>query len=230
MKKLTLFYIIISEFVFVFFNLNAFAQLHFPKGKSLNLIADTSYVYYQTEIRFYTGKYSMNDYKWVKVSDSLELAWFFSGCFNGDCYNDLPDSNMFVSEYGINDTTGFIRCHIDCDNVDGVSAFSYLVYNTKNWQDQAILNFRVFYKNTSSVPDYNKSNNPQDYIIVSGNNSMIIKFFNHQEKQNLTLFDFSGKMLFTATSDSETMTIENLRKGLYFIKVNDSLFKKVYVD
>ena len=61
------------------------AQMHFPNGSNLNLNTNNSVLYLETRILFNTGIYKSSDYRWEKISDSIDSRWFVTSCFNGDC-------------------------------------------------------------------------------------------------------------------------------------------------
>jgi len=194
-----------------------FGQLRFPEGTQLNLITDTTYVYFETEIRFYTGKYNMNDYKWIKLNDSINTNWQFFACFNGDCQGGLPDSGNFIKDFGLNDTTGFIRCHIDTRFFEGTSMFQYIVLNKKNWNDQSILTFRVTYKvnlNTYFVKIMNKP------ILIFDQNSkqLILPEKQNRQSTKLEIYNAQGINILDVNTMSKVVNLSLLQSGIYIIK------------
>lgn len=127
------------------------AQMHFPNGSTLNLNTNNSVLYLETRILFNTGIYKSSDYRWEKISDSIDSRWFVTSCFNGDCKNELLQSGQFIRDFGVNDTTCFLAFHVDCNEHNGKSVIKYNVFNSKNMNDYATLTFNINYTNMSSV-------------------------------------------------------------------------------
>lgn len=127
------------------------AQIRLPDGNTLHLVSGSNLLYLETRILFTTGKYKADDYRWVKISDSLDQRWSVSACFNGDCRNDLVPSGQFIKDFGLNDTTCFIAFHVETMNFEGTSRIQYKVINIHDSTDQALLTFNITYKKSLGI-------------------------------------------------------------------------------
>lgn len=211
------------------------AQMHFPEGNTLNLHTNSSVLYFETRILFTTGIYKSTDYRWEKVSDSLDSRWVVSSCFNGDCKNDLLQSGQFIKDFGLNDTTCFMAFHVDCNELSGASLIKYNIFNTKSMSDYATLTFNINYTSTSSIKsiDANKSfnvypNPAKDYLNISNNNA---------EPFDLELYNLQGQLLHYIHADSNKINIplskDKYNKGVYFVKITNkesSQFHKFAIE
>ena len=214
------------------------AQLSFPKGTELNLNTTNNFLYEETRIFFNTAKYSPNDYRWEKISDSLDKRWFVTACFNGDCKNDLLQSGSFMKDFGINDTTCFIAFHVETFDSTGVSVIKYNVYNKYDSSDKANLIFNISDSNFVEV-------NSMNFAHVIKNNS--ISIFPNPASSTLTiqsgidlgdsdinLFNQLGEKVFVKIIDNLTINISNISKGIYFLQVkhenkyNTQIFIKIW--
>lgn len=141
--------------ILIFFSFGLFksyAQLSFPNGTVLDLETTHATLYIETGILFHTGNYTVTDYNWSRAFiDSLDPRWDFQACMNGDCKIGLPASGSFISNFGMNDTTGYIRFHVSTFNLSGKSTVKYYVTNNLDPADNALLTFNINYRNTTAV-------------------------------------------------------------------------------
>ena len=196
------------------------AQITFPNGNTLNLNTDQEYVYLETRILFNTGIYKANDYRWEKITDSLDQRWFVTACFNGDCRNDLLQSGQFKTDYGINDTTCFIAFHVESKGITGTSFIKYKILNTKNQNDTATLTYRLHYYNTSAgLSDLQNTSQLQVKYLVAGCEAFI--YNQTTSKTIVNICSLTGEIVdtFSLGAKSEThLNTANLAKGIYLIK------------
>jgi hypothetical protein len=201
------------------------AQLSFPKGSTLDLNTNINFLYFETEILFHTGKILVSEYDWEKVSDSIDTRWLIGSCFNGDCWNDLPQKGSFVKDYGFNDTTGFIRFHVETYDTNGKSVIQYKVVNRNNLADQALLTFNITFKKFVGIADNDKINKAIT-IYQDGNNANIQ--FNLPESIIVgRIMDMQGKTTRQYTSPKSQIEVEDLTNGLYIIEIKTA--KNTYI-
>lgn len=127
------------------------AQISFPNGNVLNLDTQIDLLYLETRVIFNTGIYKSDDYRWEKISDSLDKSWFVTACFNGDCRNDLLQSGNFIKDFGLNDTTCFIAFHVETKGYTGKSVIKYRIINIKDTSDNAIVIYNIAYTNVANI-------------------------------------------------------------------------------
>lgn len=211
------------------------AQMNFPKGNTLNLHTHNPVLYLETRILFNTGIYKSTDYRWEKVSDSLDSRWFVSSCFNGDCKNDLLQSGQFIKDFGLNDTSCFLAFHVDCNELNGTSVIKYDVFNTKNMLDFARLTFNISYTNTTGFESL-EANKGLDIYPNPAKDCLNILNINN-ETFDLALYDLQGQLVDTIHSDSHllNMPLSNSKysKGIYFVRISNkdkSHFQKVFFE
>jgi hypothetical protein len=205
------------------------AQLKFPNGPVLNLNTNINVLYFETEIRFYTGKYKVDKYNWEKVADSLDSRWLFSSCFNGDCWNDLPSNGTFVKEFGFNDTTGFIRFHVATYDSNGKSFIKYMVYNQLDIADQALLTFNITFEKEVGMKD--KHHSLKINIFQNAANGKIRIQFDEPVQILITrILDIHGKIVFETTEKGD-LTVSQLPKGLYVVELisADQMYSRKFV-
>jgi hypothetical protein len=202
------------------------AQLSFPKGTELNLETTSSSLYMETEILFHTGKYTITEYNWSKLFiDSLDPSWDFQACMNGDCKIGLPASGPFITDFGYNDTTGFIRFHVYTGDHSGRSTVKYYVTNNLDATDQALLTFNITYNNITGVKDPETQQNTfglypnpaSAFVNIKGKiepGTQIRIYNNISELVYETTVDVSNPETRISTSD--------LPEGLYFLTAGGS--------
>lgn len=208
--------IIIIVFI-VAINKVLLAQLSFPKGTELNLNTTNNFLYEETRIFFNTGKYSPNDYRWEKISDSLDKRWFVTACFNGDCKNDLLQSGSFMKDFGINDTTCFIAFHVETFDSTGVSVIKYNVYNKYDSSDKANLIFNISYSNFVGIDEL--KNNSISIFPNPASSTLTIQSGIDLGDSDINLFNQFGEKVFVEIIDNLTINISDLSKGIYFLQV-----------
>lgn len=208
--------IIIIVFI-VAINKVLLAQLSFPKGTELNLNTTNNFLYEETRIFFNTGKYSPNDYRWEKISDSLDKRWFVTACFNGDCKNDLLQSGSFMKDFGINDTTCFIAFHVETFDSTGVSVIKYNVYNKYDSSDKANLIFNISYSNFVGIDEL--KNNSISIFPNPASSTLTIQSGIDLGDSDINLFNQLGEKVFVEIIDNLTINISDLSKGIYFLQV-----------
>ena len=201
------------------------AQLSFPKGKVLNLFTHSTPLYIETEILFKTGIYKITDYTYTKVSDSLDKRWIVSSCMNGECLDSLPKSGNFIPDFGMNDSTGFIRFHVESNDSDGKSVIVYEVANKKNMLDAATLTFNITYKNNAAIAEVDW-NLPINIYPNPTNEKLIISYhFDPSKNNEIGIYDIRGKVIYrcNATADLTIIDLKNecIDAGTYFVKISD---------
>ena len=168
------------------------AQIRMPNGNTLNLNTDNDFLYIETRVYFNTGIFSPNDYKWKKVFDSLDSRWFVAACFNGECRNELADSGNFITDYGLNDSTGFIAFHIETYKLDGSSRIKYRVYNKYDSSDQEDLIFNISYRNNTDISEY-LGMYPYSFKIINPATGKISIMNNNSSIEGIFLYNTLGK-------------------------------------
>lgn len=201
---------------------NMQAQLSFPQGNVLNLNTTQDLLYMETRILFNTGIYSSDDYKWVKISDSIDTRWFVSACFNGQCQG-LTDSGNFSNDLGINDSTVFIAFHVETYAYDGTSVIKYKVFNKNNASDQADLTFNVHYTNTAEIKGtFSKKT---DLRIVNPASNVITVLGSDLDIRGVSLFDLHGKTIcdwgaVVFVNDMVTLELPDGLDGFFILSLN----------
>ena len=198
-----------------------YAQLSFPKGKQLNLHSSNEFMYDETGIFFHTGKNKITDYNWNKLLlDSLDPRWDFQACMNGDCKIGLPQNGPFIPDFGLNDTTGFIKMHVYTAGKDGASYIQYKVSHKTDTADYAILKHYIFYKNTTAV----KENSFDISFSIYPNPASNMLFINNTKGLTglVKLMGIDGKLLQQlplSGASLQSMNISGLQKGMYFLTI-----------
>lgn len=210
------------------------AQISFPDSNVLNLHTTNDVLYYETRILFNTGKYKSDDYKWEKISDSLDSRWFFTSCFNGDCRLELLQSGSFIKDFGINDTTCFIAFHVLTNGYDGRSVIKYRVYNKTDTSDKADLIYNINYKYVAAVET--KAN---DELKVSNTeNSQLVIFNSSKLIDKVFLYDMDGKNVHTwirpiAQNFTTHLDLPVLCTGIYYLGIlqgNTTVNRKILIN
>ncbi|MBT7826703.1 MAG: T9SS type A sorting domain-containing protein [Bacteroidetes bacterium] len=207
---------------------NSIAQLTFPNGNTLNLNTSLNYLYLETEILFHTGTHEVDDYRWEKVIDSVDNRWLVHSCFNGDCWNDRPQTSNFVGEYGENDTTAFIRFHVWSYDIDGGLNIQYRVINNKDSLDQSLLSFHITFNGLSGVEQ--ELNNEKSIQLYP--NPVRSKLYIIQEKyavvDYIRIFDINNKLILERSGSYEQIDISHFPSGLYMLscKLHDQIITK----
>lgn len=197
-------------------------QLSFPNGTVLNLNTTADYMYNETGIYFHTGKNKITDYQWTKVlADSLDPRWDLEACMNGDCKIGLPVQGVFIADFGLNDTTGFIKFHVTTSGFSGASTLSYIVSHKVNATDKATLQFYIHYTNAMAVndadalPSFEVYPNPvSDYLRIKNRGGKTGK---------VMIVQADGKVILTIalTGDLlQEMDLRTLSSGMYFLEVH----------
>ena len=234
-KIMTLRFILIGLISLALCLTKSHAQMQFPNGNTLNLQTNNSVLYLETRILFNTGIYKSNDYRWEKVSDSLDSRWSVTSCFNGDCKNELLQSGQFILDFGLNDTTCFLAFHVDCNEHNGKSVIKYNIFNTKNMTDFATLTFNINYTNTSSIKSLASHT---DFNIYPNPATDNLNFSNQMaEKFDVEIMDMQGQIIDYLHSEINLLNLhlnrEIYKTGLYFVKITsngNSLIYKIRVD
>lgn len=216
----------ILTLVFLFSGLfQSYAQLTFPNGTELNLETTNSSLYIETGIFFHTGKYTITDYSWSKAFiDSIDSRWDFQACLNGDCKIGLPASGNFIGDFGMNDTTGYIRFHVNTFNLSGKSMLKYHVSNNLDPADKAVLTFNINYRNTTAVETMMA---PQTRLMVYPNPaSTIIKVIGLVEPNSkIKIYNALSELVYDgypAINNTElTLSVEQLPAGVYHLVIGE---------
>jgi hypothetical protein len=193
------------------------AQLSFPNGNTLNLISSSDYLYLETRIFFHTGMYKSDDYLWEKISDSININWSVSACFNGDCKNDLLQSGNFIKDYGLNDTTGFIAFHVEPHEYVCTSVIKYKIYNKNNNNDKADLIFNISYTKTMGINGITTS----DFLIYPNpiSTSIILQSDIDLVNAEVSILNLLGETVLSRNTNNGMLDISELNKGIYFLHV-----------
>ncbi|MCX6352851.1 MAG: T9SS type A sorting domain-containing protein [Bacteroidetes bacterium] len=211
------------------FTISAEAQLQFPNSTKLFLQTTENHLYYETEVLFHTGKYKITDYRFQKLSDSVDKNWTLYACINGDCKDRLTDSGSFKSDFGLNDTTGFIRVHVFTNDSIGSAKYSYRIINKLDAKDFADMEVKVTNKTSSGIEEsdaisFNIYPNPAvGFISFQGN---------HVNKiQRIILRNTAGQIILSAGGlVSNQLNISNLPNGIYVVEItttHSTLLKKI---
>lgn len=203
------------------------AQLTFPKGTVLHLNTNKAFLYPETGIYFNTGVNKVTDYRWYKIpEDSLDSRWDFQACMNGDCKIGLPAEGDFITDFGINDTTGYIMFHVNTGGFSGKSKLSYRVAHKSDTSDEAVMEYNITYTNTTGVSgqpaaasDWKIYPNPANeklYIVLSAQVTGTYNLFSSDGRliTHASLSDGSAHMLVTST----------LEPGIYFLQIQSDHF------
>jgi len=200
-----------------------FAQLSFPDGKNLNLDMATSSAYVETEIHFHTGKYLITDYQFDMVTFSylVDTNWFIYSCMNGMCMGGVADHGIFQKELGYNDTTGFIRFHVNTNGLTGSTIIKYIVSNISHPDsDNAMLTFNISYTNKLGVNSIKNGNAIPDIFPNPATDHFTIKQNDMITEWSIT--DMQGKRLYTSYPNKNKVEINTtelaLKAGMYFIR------------
>lgn len=219
-KKIILFFLLLIPAMLVR------AQLTFPKGTVLHLNTNKAFLYPETGIYFNTGINKVTDYRWYKMpEDSLDARWDFQACMNGDCKIGLPAEGDFITDFGLNDTTGFIMFHVNTGGFSGKSKLSYRVAHKSDTADQAVMEYNITYTNTTGISDqhatsfFNVYPNPaieKLYIVLS-----------EQVTGTYSLFSSDGRLITSATLSEAPVHIlvtSSLEAGIYFLQIQSDHF------
>ena len=85
LNKATFIFLLFFSFILV-----SQAQLRFPNGIVLNFHTNINIGILKPRYFFYTGPKSVDNYKWEKISDSIDTRWLISSCFNVIAVTDYP--------------------------------------------------------------------------------------------------------------------------------------------
>ena len=212
-KKFILFIILFST-IFV-----SKAQLRFPNGTELNLYTHINFLYPETEILFLTGKIFVSEYNWEKISDSIDGNWLVGSCFNGDCWNGLPSKGTFIKEFGFNDTTGFIRFHVETYDLNGKSVIRYKVENKNNPSDRAVLTFNIVFEKGTGIASMQNKTEAITVFQNSEDNSTRIRFNKTEPLLSCRIINMQGKTVLNLATDKTDFVIDKLSKGIYIIEL-----------
>jgi hypothetical protein len=204
------------------------AQLSFPNGKKLDLNTNINLLYFETEILFHTGKNLVDQYNWEKVSDSVDHRWLIGSCFNGDCQNGLPINGTFIKSFGINDTTGFIRFHVETYDTNGKSVIKYKVVNKNDLTDQAELTFNITFEKLSGINDH--QNHKQSIILRQNalNGNIRIQFNEAEPLISGRIINLYGKTVCNLAVLNNEFIEYQLSKGLYIVELKSA--KSIYTQ
>jgi hypothetical protein len=198
------------------------AQLSFPQGKVLQLQATQSMLYMETQIGFQTGAYNIEDYSFQKLSDSLDSRWDFMGCINGDCKLDLPAAGNFTGDFGANDSSGFIAFHVSTFGYPGKSNIRYLVRNTKNTMDTAVLEFNISY--SFAVSTISPSAFSANVFPNPAGDHFMLSCDPFSNERFIEVYDLQGQVCLRSSMHGPLMRIEtsSWKKGLYLVRISGS--------
>ncbi len=193
--------------------LSTFAQsIYFPKGNTLNLLTAKDVIYSETDIRFHTRNSVSKDYSWLVIFDSIDSRWELSMCANGDCKVAIPFSGNFIKDFGDNDTTVFMRFHVNSNLFDGACRIGVKVYNHNNPEVADTMWFNIAYSSTTGVSE--TSPIKIDYTI-NGNTLQV----NNSGVKSLTLYNAIGQAVVTSNTNSLALPSQH---GLYLLNVTFS--------
>lgn len=210
-------------------SVNSRAQLSFPKGNVLNLYTSTEYLYDETGIFFHTGKNKITDYNWTKdIWDSLDNRWLFDACMNGDCKIGLPNSGPFIKDFGINDTTGFMKIHVATNGKSGVSKIKYYVSHKSDTSDKAMLLFNITFTKSNGLGNANKETTFSMYPNpLTGHILSIQSDFSGEatiktiDGKNVAHFPIYGQQV-------TTWDTGNFENGVYLVQISNALQNACY--
>ena len=210
------------------FTISAKAQLQFPNSTKLFLQTTENHLYYETEVLFHTGKYKITDYRFQKLSDSIDKNWVLYACINGDCKDRLTDTGSFKSDFGLNDSTGFIRVHVFTNDSIGSAKYSYRIINKTDAKDFADIEVKVTNKTSSGIEEsgvgsFNIYPNPFT------NELNICTTQNH--KYSVAIYNLLGEKIYTS-SPTLNLKLETLNfpQGIYFAEIitdHSTNFKRI---
>lgn len=190
------------------------AQLVFPNGTTLNLLTHKDVLYIETEIKFYTGANLITDYQWERLPDSVNTTWDHQACMNGDCKVGLPASGGFITDFGINDTTGFIRFHVNSYGINGSTQLRYLVRNKNNFNDAVDLEFNITYtKNTGLAETSFKQLN----LVPNPCSSFIYVSIEKSEWETIRVINATGQQMLVDMDAAGNLLTDTYPAGLYFV-------------
>ena len=202
------------------------AQLKFPNGTVLNLNTHINFLYFETEILFHTGKFPINQYSWEKTDDSVDDRWLIGSCFNGDCWNGLPAKGTFVKDFGMNDTTGFIRFHVETYDTNGKSVIKYRVVNNNDPSDQALLTFNITFEKVVGISNNQSHLQPITIFRNTGNNTIRFHFNKAEPLLSGRIIDMQGRTTLNLPVTNNDFTIDQLTEGIYIIELKS--VKNIY--
>jgi len=209
----------------------ASSQISLPGGNTVNVLSGEMPMYIETDIPFYTGSNKINGYKWQRLYDSAHAGWSFMACMNGECILNLPDTGTFKTDFGINDTTGYMRFHVFSDYKNGSAVIKYRIYNGLNPADEAILTFNITYDKALGISGLSEKNvsiypNPAaETINISGENISAVGIYNMLGKQ----------VLFQNTTGTNTgIQVTGLPGGVYilaaFLQTGECINRKINIE
>jgi hypothetical protein len=195
------------------------AQMSFPNGKTLNLVTDNGFLYMETRLLFTIGKRKAEDYRWEKISDSSDSRWELSSCFNGECWNGLPDSGNFIGDYGLSDSTCFIAFHVETHEYDGKAVIKYRVTNRFDPSETADLTFSVTYTGPSGI---NSAAGREGQVVLFPNpasSAFSVKLYNEMKPAvPISIFSLSGQYVYS-TKEPQNIDISGLPVGTYLVRI-----------
>ncbi len=195
------------------------AQLVFPNGPTLNLETSKQILYIETDIHFYTGSYTITDYTWERqTDDSVNLDWDLQACMNGDCKIGLPSSGYFITDFGINDTTGFIRFHVNSYGLSGSTRLRYLVQNKINFNDNAVLEFNITYTNSTGLDELNNQLSFAVYPNPTAENIQLS--LPKDEWKTLKIVNTNGQLMPVDITETGLLNTGNYPEGIYFMSTS----------
>lgn len=221
MKKAVL---LILSFGLFFLGSTQGQSLYFPNGNTLNLTTNTSYLYLETKIPFYTVNSKITDWRFKKTVDSIDTRWEYSGCFNGDCTINLTDSGNFIADFGDSDTSGFIAFHVNTNELNGSTRIEYLVLNKENPNIFSTLIFNIiYYKPGTGFGDLGKSSFLVNYL---GNN---IWRFEPTLNLLVNIYQLNGNKVKSENfSTTKNIDLNELANGIYLLECVDANDKKYF--
>lgn len=200
------------------------AQLSFPNGKSIELVTDNGFLYMETRLIFHLGKHKADQYRYEKISDSIDSQWLLSSCFNGECRAKIEDSGVFMNELGINDSTCYIAFHVDTRGLSGKTVIKYRVANRYDSTEAGDLTFSITYTGPAGLRPPEAAgggvrlypNPAKTYFSIDLADKSIIK------PGRLEVFSLSGQLVFSQETGPWLPTqidISHLRAGSYLVRI-----------
>lgn len=191
------------------------AQLVFPNGTTLNLSTSKQILYIETEIKFYTGTYHITDYEWERQPDSVNSEWDHQACMNGDCKVGLPASGNFITDFGINDTTGYIRFHLNSYGISGSTQVKYLVRNKHDFNDVGALEFNITYTNRTGLGETSQTNSIE--LFPNPCNQTLHLSISRNEWKDIQVLNSCGQQMPIELDSNGNLNTSSYPVGLYFV-------------
>lgn len=155
--------------------------------------------------------------KWVKVSESVPVAWESNVCDNQICYTSLVDSG---SMNPINPADyGFLLLHITAHVNYGTAVIRYAVWDIANPVLKDTLTYILTVSATSGIAEAENKNAFSIFPNPAKENINIISKL--QTGFQFLITDVSGKEIEKGISKTNSVSVstENLPNGLYTVSI-----------